>query len=189
MGRMWKPRAVMPWIAVACAVVVASCGGGGGESGGSPTAPVPAAQVGGTWSGTAEAHAASGTCLADGFTPLTVPVRWVISQAGATFTADETLNNRVTCPFRGSIVGSVVTFFGDPARGGADCWVQKIFCPQPPFRPIRTELQTDRALITMTVSGNRMSGAGTSVWRVFDANTGELLGEFRVESRQELTRQ
>jgi len=87
-------------------VVAAGCVGGGGGS--RPTEPPPAANasIQGTWTGTATSLSASGTCLADNFQPLTVSVRWLVQQTGTSFTASETLNNAITCPFAGTVSGN-----------------------------------------------------------------------------------
>lgn len=174
--------AVLSWIAVS-----SSCGGDGGGS--SPTEPGPPVSIQGTWVGTATSLSASGTCLATDFQGITVPARWVIQQSGASFTGTQTLNNIITCPFRGTINGSTVTFFADPA-GPSFCAGGNRTCRSgSTVRRVRTELRMDRAIQTATVTGNRMSASGTSVARVFDAVTNESLGDFEVRGTQTLDRQ
>lgn len=169
------------------AITALACGGGGGNP--SPTEPsVPPASIQGTWLGTATSVSASGTCLADNFRSLTVPVRWVIQQNGASFTGQQTLNNIITCPFRGTVGGASATFFLD--TGGATvCTVQTIVCSSAPRRALRMELRTDRSIQVATVVGNRMSASGSSVWRVTDAQTGQLIGDYEVRGTQELQKQ
>lgn len=167
---------------------LSSCGGGGG-GGGTPTTPSnPPVSIQGTWVGTATSVSASGTCLADGFRSLTVPLKWVIQQNGATFTGQQTLNNVVTCPFRGTVNGAEVTFLAD-AGGPAVCTVQTIFCSNAPRRTLRIELRTDRAIQTGTVAGNRMSASGSAVWQVTDAQTGQAVGDYEVRGSQDAQKQ
>ncbi len=165
-----------------------SCGGGGG-GGSSPTEPSNTpASIQGTWVGTATSVSAMGTCLADNFRPLTVPARWVIQQTGSVFTGQQTLNNIVTCPFRGTINGSSVTFLPD-AGGPAFCTVQTTACPSAPRRTLRMELRIDSAIQTASVSGTRMSASGTAVWRITDAQSGQSIGDYEVRGTQDLQRQ
>lgn len=166
-----------------------SCGGGGGGDGSTPTAPSnPAASIQGTWIGTASSVSASGTCLANDFRPLTVPARWVIQQNGPTFTGQQTLNNVITCSFRGSVTGATVTFLPE-AGGSAFCTAQTIVCSSMPRRTLRMELRTDRVIQVATVTGNRMSASGSSTWRITDAQTGQLIGDYEVRGTQELQKQ
>jgi hypothetical protein len=171
------------------AVLSSGCGGSGGGGPRSPTDPGGGvASIQGRWLGTATSLSASGTCLADNFQPLTVPARWVIQQQGTTFTANQTLNNGITCPFRGTVTGSTVTFF--PETGGpASCTVQTLACRSAPQRLLRMELSTSEAFLVGTVSGDRMTTSGTSTWRVTDARTGQFVGNFVVRGAQELARQ
>jgi hypothetical protein len=171
------------------AVLSSGCGGSGGGGPRSPTDPGSGvASIQGTWLGTATSLSASGTCLADSFQPLTVPARWVIQQQGATFTASQTLNNAITCPFRGSVSGSTVTFFSENG-GPAACTLQTVACRSAPQRQLRMELTTSEVLLVGTVSGDRMTTSGASTWRVTDARTGQLVGNFVVRGAQELARQ
>lgn len=169
--------------------VLISCGGGGGGDGSTPTTPPnPAASIQGTWGGTATSVSASGTCLANDFRPLTVPARWVIQQNGSTFTGQQTLNNVITCPFRGTVNSTTATFFPE-AGGSSFCSVQTIVCSTMPRRTLRMELRTDQAIQMATVTGNRMSASGSSVWRITDAQTGQVIGDYEVRGTQELQKQ
>lgn len=168
-------------------VTLPGCGGSGG--GLSPTDPGPPAMVQGIWVGTATSLSATGTCLAERFQGLTVPARWVIQQAGETFTGNQTLNNLVTCQFRGTVSGATVTFF--PSTAGASfCTVQTGTCGTGSSRySVRMELRTDRVIQTAIVNGNTMTATGTSVWRILDAGTGASLGDYEVRGTQTLQRQ
>jgi hypothetical protein len=167
-------------------VSLISCSGGGG---GTPTGPSnPSVSIQGTWVGTATSVSASGTCLADGFHPLTVPAKWVIQQNGDNFTGQQTLNNVATCPFRGTVNGAQVTFYPE-AGGSAFCTVQTIFCPSAPQRMLRMELRTDRAIQAGTVAGNRLAASGSSVWHITDARTGQAIGDYEVRGTQDLQKQ
>ena len=178
------------WRCTALAVLAigaAACGGGGGGGGG-PTEPSPPIAIQGTWGGTATSQTGTGTCLAETFQGLTVPARWAITQTGAAFTGQQTLNNVITCPFRGTVSGSTVTFFPD-TTGPAFCTVQNATCGTGANRrTVRMELRLDRAIQTGTVVGNRMSTTSTAVFRVFDSRTGQSLGEYEVRGVQELER-
>ncbi|HEY2292036.1 MAG TPA: hypothetical protein VGM86_15155 [Thermoanaerobaculia bacterium] len=166
---------------------ILSCGGGGG---GTPSEPSnPPVSIQGVWVGTATSLSASGTCLADNFHPLTVPARWEITQSGSSFAALQTLNNAVTCPFSGTVNGSMVTFLAQPSSTTPACTVQSVVCPDNPGRVLNMELQLTQSLQTATVSGNKMSPTGTAVWRVTDAQTGQLIGEYRVQETQSLQKQ
>jgi hypothetical protein len=166
-----------------------SCGGSSGGGGSSPTEPSnPSASIQGTWTGTATSVSASGTCLARDFRPLTVPAKWVIQQSGATFTGQQTLNNVITCPFRGTVSGSSVSFVPE-AGGSAFCTVQTIICSNDPGRILRMELRADRAVQAGTVAGDRISASGSSTWRITVAQTGQVVGDYEVRGTQELRRQ
>ena len=166
---------------------ILSCSGGGG---GTPSEPSnPTVSIQGVWVGTATSLAASGTCLADNFHPLTVPVRWEIAQSGSVFTAQQTLNNAVVCPFTGTVSGATVTFLAQPSSTTPACTVQSVVCPNNPGRVLTSELQLSQSLQTATVVGNKMSPTGTAVWRVTDAQTGQLIGEYRVQETQSLQKQ
>lgn len=171
-----------------CLMILICCGGGGG-GGSSPTEPsAPLASVQGTWVGNATSVSASGTCLADNFGSATVPARWVIQQNGTAFTGRQTLNNIVTCNFRGTVNGATATFF--PETGGSPfCTVQTTACRSAPRRTLRMELRIDRAILVATVAGDRMSASGTAVWRVTDTQTGQFIGDYEVRATQELQRQ
>jgi hypothetical protein len=169
------------------ATAILSCSGGGG---GTPSEPSnPTVSIQGVWVGTATSLSASGTCLADNFHPLTVPVRWEIAQSGSIFTALQTLNNAVTCPFNGTVNGATVTFLALPSSSTPACTVQSVVCPDNPGRVLTIELQLNQSLQTATVSGNKMSPSGTAVWRVTDAQTGQLIGVYRVQETQSLQKQ
>jgi hypothetical protein len=166
-----------------------SCGGNGGGGGSSPTEPPnPSASIQGTWIGTATSVSASGTCLARDFRPLTVPAKWVIQQSGATFTGQQTLNNVITCPFRGTLSGSSVSFFPE-AGGSTFCSMQTIVCSSEPGRVLRMELRTDRSVQVGAVAGDRISASGSSTWRITVAQTGQIVGDYEVRGTQELRKQ
>lgn len=168
---------------------ILSCGGSG-SGGGTPSEPSnPTVSIQGLWLGTATSLSASGTCLADNFHPSTVPVRWEIAQSGSVFTAQQTLNGAVVCPFSGTVSGSTVTFLAQPSDTTQACTVQSVVCPDNPSRVLTMELQLAQSLQTATVSGNKMSPSGTAVWRVTDAQTGQLIGEYRVQETQSLQKQ
>lgn len=170
---------------VALSLLVA-CGGGGG--GGGPTAPPPEpnANIQGTWSGTASTVSARGTCLADVFQPVTVPVVWTIRQTGASVTATEVLNNAQVCAFTGTVRGSSVTFAPDLRNSDAFCSVQNLACPGP--RAVRIELRTSASTFLGTVDANRMRIDTLSVWRVTETSTGNTLGDYELTGRQDLQR-
>ncbi len=166
---------------------ILSCSGG---SGGTPSEPSnPTVSIQGVWVGTATSLSASGTCLAANFHPVTVPVRWEIAQNGSAFSAQETLNNAAACPFTGTVNGSMVTFLALPSSTTPACTVQSVVCPDNPGRVLTMELQLNQSLLTATVSGNKMSPAGTAVWRVTDSQTGQLIGEYDVQGTQSLQKQ
>lgn len=177
-----------------CVLVLLSLSGlagwGCGDSGTSPTEPSnPPVSIQGIWVGTATSLSAFGTCLAEDFRPLTVSARWAIEQNGATFTGRQTLNNVITCPFRGSVNGSAVSFTPESSTPPSFCTVQTVTCSSAPRRALRMELQTDRAILTGTVSGNQMLTSGTAVWRITDVETGVLVGNYEVLSNQALQKQ
>jgi len=161
-----------------------------GSVGGTPSEPSnPTVSLQGVWVGTATSLSASGTCLADNFHSLTVPARWEISQSGSDFVGLQTLNNAVTCPFSGAVNGSMATFLALPSSTTPACTVQSVVCPNNPGRVLTMEFQISQSLQTATVSGNKMSSSGTAVWRVTDVQTGQLIGEYRVQGTQSLQKQ
>lgn len=164
-----------------------SCGGGGGSSPTEP--PPPPVSIQGTWVGTATSLSASGTCLADDFRPLTVPARWVIEQNAGSFTGRQTLNNVITCPFRGTVQGASVSFFPEASNPPSFCTVQTVSCSSNRNRRLRMELRTDREALSGTVSANRMAMTGTAVWRITDQQTGAFVGDYEVRASQELQKQ
>jgi hypothetical protein len=149
------------------------------------------ASIQGTWTGTATSLSASGTCLADNFQPLTVPVRWIFQQTGGSFTAMETLNNAITCPFTGTVSGNTVTFAPGLARSPAGCGDQDLPCisTRGGIQLVHAALQASRSIETGTVNGSQMKLAGTSIWKVTDVQTGAALGEFQVTGSQDLQKQ
>lgn len=159
-----------------------------GSGGGGPTEPRPGPDVNinGFWSGTASSLSAQGTCLADEFLPVTVPVDWSIRQTGSTFTATEVLNGAQVCAFTGTVRGDRVDFRPDLGRSQGVCGLQNLACPG--LRPVQIELSTSRSDMIGDVDGNRMTITSTMVWRAFDRETGNFLGEYEVRGRQDLTR-
>lgn len=160
------------------------------DGAGSPTepepTPQPTANINGFWSGTAASLSARGTCLAGEFLPVTVAVDWSIRQTGTSFTATEVLNGVQVCAFTGTVRGDRVTFEPDLARSQGVCGAQNLACPG--LRPVRIELSTARSDMVGIVDGNRMTITSTMVWRAFDRDTGNSLGDYEVSGRQDLTR-
>lgn len=165
--------------------LLAACSGDGGGSPTEPTPP-PNANIQGVWFGTASSLSARGTCLADSFLPVTVSVAWTIRQTGSSFTATQVLNNAQVCAFTGTVRGNTVTFQPDLPRSDAACDVQNLACTG--LRPVRIELSTSRSTMTGVVDGNRMTITSNTVWRAFDSNTGNSLGDYEVTGRQDLLR-
>ena len=158
--------------------------GGGGPT--EPGPPGPGANINGFWSGVATSLSADGTCLADDFLPVTVTVDWSIRQTGSSFTATEVLNGAQVCAFTGTVRGDRVDFRPDLARSQGVCGVQNLACSG--LRPVRIELSTTRSNMIGEVDGGRMTITSTMVWQAFDRQTGNSLGDYEVEGRQELTR-
>jgi hypothetical protein len=167
-------------------LVLAACGGGGGGSGPTEPPPVVNVNVQGTWSGTASTVSARGTCLADGFLPVTVPVVWTMRQNGTAVVAVEGLNNAQVCAFTGTVRGSTVTFLLDTRNSDGRCSVQNLACSG--SRAVQIELLTGATTFTGTVDGNRMRIDSLSVWRVTETSTGNNLGEYQVTGRQDIQR-
>ena len=167
-------------------LVLVACGGGGG--GGGPTEPpqVPNANVQGTWSGTASTVSARGTCLAEGFLPVTVPVIWTMRQNGTSVVAVEQLNAAQTCAFTGTVRGNTVTFALEARSSEGTCSRQNLACTG--TRAVEIELLPGSTTFTGTVDGNRMRIDSVSVWRVMETSTGNNLGEYQVTGRQDLQR-
>jgi len=163
----------------------AACDGGGGSG---PTSPPPApnANIQGVWAGIASTVSARGTCLADAFQPVSVPVVWTIRQTGASVTAREVLNNALACDFTGTVHGSSVTFSPDLRTSDALCSTQNLACPGP--RAVRIELRTSVSLFTGSVDANRMRIDSLAVWRVTETSTGNTLGDYELTGRQDLVR-
>jgi hypothetical protein len=117
-----------------------------------------------------------------------VPVLWVVQQAGASFTATETLNNAITCPFTGTVSGNSVTTTPNLSHPPAGCGDQTIPCiaTNGAIQLVHATLQASRSIQTGTVSGNQMKLMGTSIWKVTDVGTGKDLGEFQVQGSQTL---
>jgi hypothetical protein len=156
-------RKVLP--ALLSLTLFAACDGGGGSGPTSPP-PVPNANVQGVWAGIASTVSARGTCLADAFQPVSVPVVWTIRQTGASVTAREVLNNAQACDFTGTVHGSS--------------------CPGP--RAVRIELRTSASIFTGSVDANRMRIDSLAVWRVTETSTGNTLGDYELTGRQDLVR-
>lgn len=166
--------------------LLAGCdGGGGGPTEPTPT-PRPNANVQGVWTGTASSLSARGTCLAESFQPVTVTVIWTIQQTGSAVIAVEVLNNAQLCAFTGTVRGDTVTFLPDLPRSQGVCSLQNLACTG--LRPVRIELSTSRSTMTGVVDGNRMTITSNTVWRAFDGNTGNSLGDYEVTGRQDLQR-
>jgi predicted small lipoprotein YifL len=174
-----------PSLLVILLLVLAACGGGGS---GGPTEPPPEANVNvqGTWVGTASTVSARGTCLAEGFLPVSVPVVWTMRQSGVAVVAVEGLNNAQVCAFTGTVRGSTVTFLPNVQNSDGRCSLQNLACSGP--RAVRIDLLTGPTTFTGTVNGNRMRIDSLSVWRVTETSTGNVLGEYQVTGRQDLQR-
>jgi hypothetical protein len=176
-----------PLLTLAALLVLAACGGGGGGGGG-PTEPppVPNVNVQGTWTGTASTVSARGTCLAEGFLPVTVPVIWTMRQSGTAVVAVEQLNASQTCAFTGTVRGNSVSFALEPHSSDGRCSVQSLACAG--TRAVQIELVPASTTFTGTVDGNRMRIDSVSGWRVTETSTGNSLGEYQVTGRQDLQR-
>ena len=162
------------------------CGDGGGRGPTEPPPPRPDANIDGFWTGTASSLAARGTCLAQSFLPVTVAVDWTIRQTGDSFTATEVLNGAQVCAFTGTVQGNRVDFRPDLSRSQGTCGVQNLACSG--LRPVQIELSTSRSDMIGIVDGNRMTITSTAVWRAFDRESGNSLGDYEVSGRQDLTR-
>jgi hypothetical protein len=165
--------------------LLTGCGDGGGRGPTEPS-PRPDVNINGFWTGTASSLTARGTCLADSFLPVTVAVDWSIRQTGDSFTATEVLNGAQVCAFTGTVRGDRVTFRPDLSRSQGVCGLQNLACSG--LRPVQIELSTSRSGMIGVVDGNRMTITSTTVWRAFDRETGNSLGDYEVAGRQELTR-
>lgn len=166
-------------------ILLAGCSGDGGG----PTEPRPPqsnANINGFWSGTAVSESARGTCLADGFQPVTVAVDWTIRHTGDTFTATEVQNNARVCAYTGTVRGNRVDFRFDLSRSQGVCGLQNLACAG--LRPVRIELSTSRSEMVGIVDGNRMTITSNMVWRATDRDTGNLIGDYEVRGRQEISR-
>lgn len=167
-------------------LVLAACGGGGGSGGPTEPPPVPDANVQGSWSGTASTVAARGTCLAEGFLPVTVPVIWTMRQNGTSVVGVEQLNVAQTCAFTGTVRGNTVTFALEARSSDGTCSRQNLACAG--TRAVQIELVPGSTTFIGTVDGNRMRIDSVSVWRVTETSTGNNLGEYQVTGRQDLQR-
>jgi hypothetical protein len=178
MNRLLHPLAAL--------LILAACGGGGGGSGPTEPPPVPNANVQGTWVGTASTVSARGTCLEEGFLPVSVPVVWTMRQNGSAVVAVEDLNAALACTFTGTVRGNSVAFTLEARSSDGRCSVQNLACTGP--RAVQIELIPGSTTFTGTVDGNRMRIDSLSVWRVTETSTGNNLGEYRVTGRQDLQR-
>ncbi len=170
------------------------CGGGGGGSPTAPPAPGPSpANISGAWTGTTTTTAISGTCLADtgtaGGLPLTLSSDWVVRQDGSSIAVSRTINHLLTCGFVGTIQGSTFSLRYDFSNSPPACGptLQSV-CTVPRFRPIRLELQPDRSSFSGTVSGSTMTVRAAGISKVYDAGSGQYLGEFESQGVDELRR-
>lgn len=171
---------------LAVLLVLAACGGGGGYGG--PTEPpqVPNANVQGTWVGTASTVSARGTCLAEGFLPVTVSAIWTMRQSGTSVVAVEQLNAAQTCTFTGTVHGNTLDLALDTRVSEGACSHQNLACAG--TRAVAIELLPASTNFTGTVNGNSMRIDSLSVWRVTETSTGNNLGEYQVTGRQDLQR-
>lgn len=171
---------------LAALLVLVACGGGGGGSGPTEPPPVPNANVQGTWSGTASTVSARGTCLAEGFLPVTVPVIWTMRQNGTSVVAVEQLNAAQTCTFTGTVRGNTVAFALDARVSEGTCSRQNLACAG--TRAVEIELLPGSTTFSGTVNGNSMRIDSVTAWRVTETSTGNSLGEYQVTGRQDLQR-
>jgi len=175
-------------ILVAIAIpLLFSCGGGS-----SPTSPsgTPPVDIAGVWAGTATTTSAQGTCVAattSPYLPNSVPAKWTFQQTGGSVTGAQTLNNTITCDFKGTVSGTSVDLSPDIAGSPTSCSAEDTLCTSQGFEPVHMELQ--HISIQGTVSGNHMSLKGDSVWKVYDQGSGKYLGELDTKGTQDLTRQ
>lgn len=180
-------KTTLPALAMAL-LLLSGCDGGGGG----PTAPPPQANVNiqGIWTGTATTVSGRGTCLENSFQPVTVPVVWDIRQSGTAVTATEIQNQAQRCRFTGTVSGSSVTLVPDLPNSDLSCRLQNVACSIPTFRPVRIELlQARSSQVGGVTNNNRMSLNGNFIWDVFDASSGQDLGELAVTTRQDLQKQ
>lgn len=177
-----KRMSLFPLLAL---ILLTGCDADGGRG---PTEPRPGPDVNinGFWTGTASSLSARGTCLAGEFEPITVAADWSIRQTGSTFTATQVLNGAQVCAFTGTVRGDRVDFRPDLGRSQGVCGLQNLACPG--LRPVQIELSTSRSDMIGDVDGNRMTITSIMVWRAFDRDTGNFLGEYEVRGRQDLTR-
>ena len=173
-------------LTLAALLVLAACGGGGGGGGPTEPPPVPNANVQGTWVGTAATISARGTCLAEGFLPVTVPVIWTMRQSGTSVVAVEQLNAAQTCAFTGTVRGNTLTLALDTRNSEGGCSHQNLACAG--TRAVEIELVPASTTFTGTVDVNRMRIDSVSGWRVTETSTGNNLGEYQVTGRQDLQR-
>lgn len=171
---------------LAALLVLAACGGGGGGSGPTEPPPVPNANVQGTWVGTASTISARGTCLAEGFLPVTVPVLWTMRQNGTSVVAVEQLNAAQTCTFTGTVRGNTLTLALETRSSEGTCSRQNLACSG--TRAVQIDLLPGSTTFTGTVDANRMRIDSVSGWRVTETSTGNNLGEYQVTGRQDLQR-
>ena len=186
-----------PILAGVLLVPLLACGGGGGGS--SPTAPPPPppppplASLAGTWTGSATSSSATGTCLAENFRPVTVPVTWRITQSGASILilSETPTGNFIVCGWRGIVTGNTFSF--EYSRADSHT-----YCPDPsrlsPNRCSNGTRVMEQPLTSEwrgsgSVSGNSIEVSSSGPFRVTSAGSGEFLGIFTVYGTVSLTRQ
>lgn len=187
-------RSLLKSLALTLVAAATGCGGGGG---GSPTAPSPPTpsptNISGAWTGTSTTTAVSGTCLADtataGGLPFTLSSDWVVQQAGSSISVSRTINHVLTCAFTGTIQGSTFSLRYDFSNSPPACGPSlETVCTVPRFRIVRLEFQLDQSAHSGTVSGSTITMNGTGISKVYDARSGEYLGEFESRGVDELRR-
>ena len=153
--------------------LVSSCGGGNGATSGTPTSPTPsAANVAGTWKGTATFLTVSpaGNCVADVF--LTVVGRtgeraWSVTQNGSSITVVET-----QVPHVETLSGTVDTSTISLTSQGSNAGTLSTGCPD----GVDRHMQFKSGSVSATISGTRITGTKTTIYDTWVAATGARSG-------------
>jgi hypothetical protein len=173
-------------------LLVAACSGGGGGTEGpaTPTQPnEPPASISGLWIGTGTSDSASGTCLADDFQAVTVPVTWSISQQGSSGTATLTVptGNFFSCSYFIAISGSRFSLSYDPSNSSFCSPDETSVCKS--GQRVHWQEETNHLRISGNVYGDTITTTADAVFKVTDPDSGEYLGEFVVHQVGTIHRQ
>jgi len=153
--------------------LVSSCGGGNGGSSEPPTSPTPsAANVAGTWTGTATFQTASpaGNCFADLFLAVvgrTAERAWSVTQNGSSVTVVETQGDNVET-LSGTVNASTISLTLQSTNVGT----LSTSCPDGVNRNMRFKT----ASVSATISGTRITGTKTAIYDTWVVATGALSG-------------